>query len=132
MTYAEKSAGASFVAYAAGLIVYLSTVQDAEHVRAVVPALIAMAILAAMIQTVAHIGFRFVDRSEEEDERDRTIALLGTRNGEGVLAVGVWGIVALAVMQAPPLLIANAALVNFTLAELLRSGTRLYYYRRGL
>ena len=111
---------------------YLWDVHDAEHVRAVVPALIAMAILAAMIQTVAHIGFSFQDRSEEEDERDRTIALLGTRNGEAVLAFGIWGVVVLAVLQASPLVIANTALVYFALAELLRCGTRLYYYRRGV
>jgi hypothetical protein len=29
-------------------------------------------------------------------------------------------------------MIANSALVNFTLAELVRHGTQLYYYRRGL
>ena len=71
-------------------------------------------------------------RAADHIDMDRTIALLGTRNGEAVLAFGIWGVVVLAVLQASPLVIANTALVYFTLAELLRCGTRLYYYRRGV
>ena len=40
--------------------------------------------------------------------------------------------VAPAVLEVRRLLVANTALVYFTLAELRRSGTPLFHYRRGL
>jgi hypothetical protein len=90
MAYAERSAAASLLAWTVGLAAYVWMVHEADSVLAVVPALIAMAVLATVIRATTHLGLRLQDRSGEEDERDRAIALLAARNGSMILAIAVW------------------------------------------
>lgn len=65
------------------------------------------------------------------DERDRVIALLGTRTGFYVLVTGV--LVAMLSMHAGsgPVLLVNFMLFALLLAELSRLGTQVFLYRRG-
>lgn len=66
-----------------------------------------------------------------KDERDRQIALLGTRSGFYVLVTGAIGAMLTVHHGADRLLLMNFMFFALLLAELSRLGTQVFMYRRG-
>lgn len=132
MNYREKSAAAALVATLLGLGVYLALVRGAAHPLAIVPAVIGMAVLMIVVLVAAHILMAALRQTDSGDERDMAIILRASHNAYLVLAVGAWGIIGLALLGASLLTIANAAMIGFTLSEIVRYGSQLFYYRRGM
>jgi hypothetical protein len=94
-------------------------------------ALMAVAILLIIVNVVAHVAIRLYAKPEPPDERDLTIAGRGTRYAYYVLGFGVWGIL---VSETAPLFqpYVFCMLVGvLALAELVRLGSQILYYRLG-
>jgi hypothetical protein len=94
-------------------------------------ALIGITILMIIIRIAFHLVSGAYARLERPDERERLVALRGARNAYAALAVGVWCIILLAIARTPDRVLFYAALAAFALAELVRLGSELLYYRRG-
>jgi hypothetical protein len=92
-------------------------------------ALIGITILMILILIVAHIVIRFYSRPERPDERDHVIALRGSRNGYNALIAGVWCVLLLSISHAPYGYLFLAINAAVALAELVRLGSQLFYYR---
>jgi len=92
-------------------------------------ALIGITILMILILVAAHIAIRLNSGDQLTDERDRVIALRGSRIGYTALAAGVWGVLFLAIGRAPYDLLFYMIMGLFAVAELVRLGTQLFYYR---
>jgi hypothetical protein len=92
-------------------------------------ALIGITICMIIIGVASHIALALYARPETPDERDRVIGLRGSRNACGVLAVGVWCVLFLAITHASYGLLFYAIMGIFVLAELVRLGSQLFYYR---
>ena len=58
--------------------------------------------------------------------------LRGSRNAFRAMAAGVWCVLLLTIAQQPPGLLFYALLGVFALAELVRLGSQLFYYRFGV
>lgn len=67
-----------------------------------------------------------------KDERDRMIALLGTRTGFYVLVTGILAAMLSMHAGSGPVLMVNFMLFALLLAELSRLGTQVFFYRRGV
>jgi hypothetical protein len=91
--------------------------------------LIGITILMILILIAAHIAIRFFSRPELPDERDHVIALRGSRNGYNVLVAGVWCVLLLSIIHAPYGYLFLAINAAVALAELVRLGSQLFYYR---
>ena len=99
---------------------------------AAVSMLIGSTVLIILINIAAHaaIAARLRLRPEEADERDRLIELRSARNGYRVLAAAVWVVMWVgAVRDGSFAATFCAALGAFLLAELVRMGSQLFYYR---
>ncbi|HEY7929724.1 MAG TPA: hypothetical protein VID71_06915, partial [Steroidobacteraceae bacterium] len=70
-------------------------------------------------------------RLERIDERDRWVVLRAARNAYIVLAAGIWCVIILALAQVPYAALFYAAMGMFAVAELVRLGSQLLYYRLG-
>jgi hypothetical protein len=93
--------------------------------------LIGITICMIIIGIVSHVALVFYARPETPDERDRVIGLRGSRNAYGVLAVGIWCVLYLAIAGVPHGALLYAIMGAFALAELVRLGSQLLYYRLG-
>ena len=89
-------------------------------------------IVMFVTQTVIHATLAIHRRPEMPDERDRTIALVSTRNSYYVLSAGVWAALTVCTMSVATFWIAHVALFAIVVAEITRCVTQLVYYRRGL
>lgn len=94
-------------------------------------ALIGITICMIIINIAAHVALAFYAIPETPDERDRVIGLRGSRNAYGVLTVGIWCVLCLAVAGVPHGALLYAIMGAFALAELVRLGSQLLYYRLG-
>jgi hypothetical protein len=94
-------------------------------------ALIGITICVGVIQIASHVALAFFGRFETPDERDRVIGLRGSRNAYGALAVGIWCVLYLAITGIPHGALLYAIMGAFALAELIRLGSQLVYYRLG-
>jgi hypothetical protein len=92
-------------------------------------ALISITILVILINVASHIAIRIYSKPEPPDERDQAIDLRGSRNGYAALAAGVWGVLFLAIGHVPYDQLFYAIMGVFALAELVRLGSQLLYYR---
>lgn len=68
----------------------------------------------------------------KEDERDRSIHLKGTHFAYYPLVLGIWANIVALFWGVGPTAQLNLMLATVVLAELVRIGTQLYLYRRGL
>jgi len=97
--------------------------------------LIGITVWMIVVSIVFHVTIAAYARSyrklERLDERDRLVALLGSRNAYRILGAGVWCIIVLAIANVPHGLLFYAAMGVFALAELVRLGSELLYYRHG-
>lgn len=89
-------------------------------------------ITICMISTIAsQAALAFYARPEKPDERHRVVGLRGSRNAYGVLTVGVWSVLYLAIAGVPHGALLYAIMGSFALAELVRLDSQLLYYRLG-
>ena len=103
-------------------------------------------ILTIVLEIIAQIVLAVINHKDaklEEDERDKTINLYGSRNAYNILSIGVVAAVAHIIF---PTLLASSPLattlpneylalhiiiITAVLAEIIRYATALYYYRQG-
>ena len=132
MTYQEKSAVAQIAAillvYGCFAVRYWD--QPLTH-GALAAILIGITVCMILISVPAHIAMAIHRRPEKPDERDAVVQVRGTRNGYLALGAGMWGVLLLIMLQTSYGLLFCAALGVFALAELVRLGSQLYYYRFG-
>ena len=69
---------------------------------------------------------------EKPDERDLIVNLRGSRNAYWAMAAGAWCVLLLTIAQQPLGLLFYALMGAFALAELVRLGSQLFYYRFGV
>jgi drug/metabolite transporter (DMT)-like permease len=89
-------------------------------------------IVLVIVQVVGQSIVAILDRKTSTDERDRLIALKGTRNGAYLLATGVFFALCAAVWVPGNFVFAHVLLAFWVLAQLLEIATQLYSYRRGV
>lgn len=94
-------------------------------------ALVGITVCMIIIVIASYVALAFYARPETPDERDRVIGLRGSRNAYGVLAVGIWCVLYLAIAGVPHGALLYAIMGAFALAELVRLGSQLFYYRLG-
>lgn len=87
--------------------------------------------LATVIMTVIVTLANPREARSPKDERDRLIALLGTRTGFYVLVIGIIGAMLTMHMGAGIVLMVNFMFFALLLAELSRLGTQVFMYRFG-
>lgn len=97
----------------------------------IIAAVFPLAILAAFSQTVLAL-FSPRDAMRAHDERDRLIAMRSGNIGGWVLAVTVFTGIVLAMMEASMVVVANALLAGWVLAQLTEYLTTAVLYRRGI
>jgi hypothetical protein len=93
--------------------------------------LISITVGTTFIIIPAQIAFAILRRPEKPDERDVAVEVRGARNAYVALGLGVWCVLFMIVFQTPYGMLFRAALGVFALAELVRLGSQLYYYRFG-
>jgi len=96
-----------------------------------VVALIGITVCMIVINIVGHAALAFYARPEAPDERDRVIRLRGSRNAYGVLAVGMWCVLYLAIAKVPHGALLYTIMGAIALAELVRLGSQFLYYKLG-
>ena len=138
MSFREKRALITLLAIWIVTIGYVATALRAEpsSVTGAVPGLIGSMALLTGIMVISHIalviGAGAKEARQPSDERERTVQLASRRNAGVIGQVGLWLILVLAVMSEPHLVIAQAALGTFVLAEIVMYASELFYYRRGV
>lgn len=133
-SFQEKSLWLTFASLIGAFSLYFAQVLPAEA-TSILPQQIglfmAVIVLMVIVQVVGHIVIAIIDRRSETDERDRLIALTGTRNGSFVLATGVFLALCAAVFTPGNFAFAHVLLAFWVLAQLVETGSQLYLYRRG-
>jgi len=134
VSFHEKSLWLMFVSLICAFGFYFATILGIRTVD-IMPSqviLFGVAVVALVIaQIVGHIMIAIVDRRSQADERDRLIALKGTRNGAYVLATGVFFALLTALVTEGNFVFAHVLLGFWVVAQLAEIGTQLMLYRRG-
>ena len=135
MSFQEKSLWVMLVGLVLAFGGYFSVVLP-SHRPDVQPSQVALfvvaTILLVVLQVVGQVVVAILDRRTGTDERDRLIALKGTRNGAYLLATGVFFALCAAVWVPGNFVFAHVLLAFWVLAQLLEVATQLYSYRRGI
>jgi hypothetical protein len=139
LSFQEKSLWLMFVSLVGAFAFYfyfaLGTVLPVEAAVDVMPHQVALFVVAVVmlvvIQIVGHIVIAIADRRTETDERDRLIALKGTRNAACVLATGVFLALCAALVTQGNFIFTHVLLAFWVLAQLVEIGSQLFLYRRG-
>lgn len=134
VSFQEKSLWVMFIGLIGGFGFYFATVLPSSAVN-VLPHQIVLFVLAVVIlvitQVVGHLVLAVVNRNTMTDERDRLIALKGTRNGVYVLATGVFLALCAGVLTQGNFVFTHVLLAFWVLAQLVEIGSQLLLYRRG-
>ena len=139
MSFREKIHWASFLALAAAFGWYFLTypweiVGTPAGVRAVAGMLVPVTIIiiAVMAVTAAYFAVRTPKEVNlKEDERERTIHLRGTHLAYYPLVLGVWANMIAMFYRLSVGEHLNLLIATVVIAELVRVGSQLYFYRRG-
>jgi hypothetical protein len=139
MTFQEKSVWLTFAGLVAatGAYVWLACAASlpgpmAKNVLPHHGVLFALATVLLVVLLVAgHVAVARFDRRTATDERDRWIALRGTRNGSYVLATGVFLALCTAMWTEGNALMAHVLLGFWVLAQGVEIGSQLVLHRRG-
>ncbi len=133
MTFREKSIAAQFAAILLvyGFFGFRLWGQNLTPVAAIA-VLIGTTVLTTAVTIVAHLTIALTAKREKRDERDVVVELRGSRNAYYALAAGVWCILLLAIAPTHAGILFYASLGAFALAELVRLGSQLVYYRLGM
>ncbi len=136
MTLREKSIAAQIVAIVLVYGCYGARLWGRPLTRLdALATLIGITVWMILISVVFHVTIaayaRVYGKLDRIDERDRMAALRGSRNAYIALGAGIWCIIILALAQVPNATLFYAAMGIFALAELVRLGSVLFYYRFG-
>src|SRR5262245_44983150 len=93
---------------------------------------VTVVIALIVVQVAAHVAIAVHARPEGKDERDRRVELLGVRNSYYVLVAGAWFALGVASMSLGTFWFAHAMLLALVVAEVVKAGSQLVYYRRGV
>jgi hypothetical protein len=138
LSFQEKSLWLTFVGLVVvfGFYFWIALAALPMHGPDVMPphvALVGVAVAVLVITQIAgHVVVAVLDRRTETDERDRLIALVGTRNGAYVLATGVFLALYTAILTEGNFACAHVLLASWVLAQLVEIGSQLFLYRRGV
>lgn len=89
---------------------------------------IVLIVAVAIVQGI--VGYK--DAAQPEDERDRLMGLLATRNGHYVLLLGLVGVFVGLYLGATALQLANIVLLAWVVAECVKSLSVIIYARVGV
>jgi hypothetical protein len=99
------------------------------------PRLIGAAIGLTIMMILAHILLAIGAGSDEArrpaDERDRMVRTAARRNAWWMMGFGLVLTIGLQFVSASPVLVVQAGAAAFILAELVRYGSELFYYRQA-
>ena len=138
LSFHEKSLRLTFAGVAAAFALYLALVLPrASWSGSVGPGevalFVAVVLALVVVQVAGHVAFAIADRRTGTDERDRLIALKGSRNGGFVLACGVFFALCLAVAKpASSFAFTHLLLAFWVAAQLVETGTQIVLQRRGV
>lgn len=134
LSFQEKSLWLMLVGLVGAFGYYFAAVLPTDGVD-VMPHQVVLFTLAVGIlvitQIVGHVVIAVVDRRTETDERDRLIALKGTRSAAYVLATGVFLALCTALLIRGNFAFTHVLLGFWVLAQLVEIGVQLFLYRRG-
>jgi len=116
-----------FAFYFGAVLPFKSPNLEPQHVTAFAVALCAL----VLTQIAGHIVIAIMDHRTETDERDRAIALKGTRNAAYVLSAGVFLTLCTALFIDGNLVFTHILLAGWVLSQLVEYGSQLVLYRRG-
>jgi small-conductance mechanosensitive channel len=144
MSYKEKSLIASlgitlliFGWYLYGAFSILSLNPELPGLVEIIILIVWVVVLESIIQSFIAIK----NKSQLEDERDKLIEKVAYRYSYGVLSVGIWFLMMQILfdtwfdnhlMLTTPYGMFHWLLLFFVLSEVVRFGTQLYYYRKGV
>jgi hypothetical protein len=144
MSYKEKSLIASlgitlliFGWYLYGAFSILSLNPELPGFVEIIILIVWVVVLESIIQSFIAIK----NKSQLEDERDKLIEKVAYRYSYGVLSVGIWFLMMQILfdtwfdnhlMLTTPYGMFHWLLLFFVLSEVVRFGTQLYYYRKGV
>jgi hypothetical protein len=134
LSFQEKSLWLMFVSLIVAFSFYFATVlpTDAVNVMPHQVVLFTLAIvLLVIVQVAGHVIIAIMDRQTKTDERDKLIALKGTRNAAYTLAVVVFCALCVALLTPGNFIFVHVLLGGWVLAQLVEIGSQLFLYRRG-
>ncbi|APG61587.1 hypothetical protein LPB140_00590 [Sphingorhabdus lutea] len=139
MSFREKIHWVAFISI--GIVFgwyFLSYPWDIVGTRAGVGAaagmLVPVTIIIIASMSVVTIFFAIKSPKEtsiREDEREKTIHLRGTHMAYYPLVLGVWGNLFAIFYHVSPAMHLNILIATVVVAEMVRVGAQLYFYRRG-
>lgn len=136
MSFREKMHWASLIAILLGFGFYFTTLHTVPHTShdyyiglliAIVGFIIVTMTVAAIIFAIQNSG----DAHAKTDERDKLIHMRGTHAAYYALMLGAWGVTVAAHFGHGMFFLLNLLLAIIVVAESVRIGTQLYFYRRG-
>ncbi len=136
MSFREKMHWASLVAILLGFGFYFGTLHTIPHTGhdyylSLLIAIVGFIIVAMTISAIIFAIQNSKDAHAKADERDKMIHMRGTHAAYYVLVLGAWGAVVTAHFGHGMFFMLNLLLFVVVLAECIRIGAQLYYYRRG-
>jgi hypothetical protein len=139
MSFREKIHWASFLALFVAFGWYFLTypwniIDTPAGVGAVAGMLVPVTIIIIIVMTVTTVYFAIRTPAEvniREDERERTIHIRGTHLAYYPLVLGVWANMIAMFYRLSVGEHLNLLIATVVVAELVRVGSQLYYYRRG-
>lgn len=139
MSYREKIHWVAFIALLAAFGWYFihypwQIAQTKEGVYAAVGMLIPVTIIFVVPMVIAASYFAIRTPKEanlKEDEREKTIHLRGTHMAYYPLVLGIWGNIFALINGLNFGYSVNILMATLVIAELVRVGAQLYFYRRG-
>jgi hypothetical protein len=134
LSFQEKSLWLMFVSLIGVFAFYFATVlpTDAVNVMPHQVVLFTLAVvLLVIVQVAGHVVIALVDRQTKTDERDKLIALKGTRNAAYMLATSVFCALCVALLTPGNFIFVHVLLGGWVLAQLVEIGSQLFLYRRG-
>jgi hypothetical protein len=134
LSFQEKSLWLMFISLLVGFGLYFVAVLPTDTANVLPQQVIFFGlamVLLVITQVVGQSLIAIVDRRTDSDERDRLIALKGTRNAGYVLATGVFLALCIALMTEGNFMFTHVLLGFWVLAQLVEIGSQLVFYRRG-
>ena len=139
MTFQEKSLWVTFVGMLLAFGAYFrqayATLLPTPAAKDMTPdqaaLFMAMTVLLVVILIAGHVAIVLFDRRAQTDERDRWIALRGSRNGSYVLASGVFLALCTALFTEGNAVMAHVLLCSWVLAQGVEIVSQLVLYRQS-
>jgi cytochrome bd-type quinol oxidase subunit 2 len=103
--------------------------------------IIILLVWIVVLETIIQSFLAIKNKSQLEDERDKLIEKVSYRYSYGVLSVCIWFLMVGVLlnkwfdshlMLTTPYAMFHLLLLSFVLSEVIRFGTQLYYYRKGV